>query len=271
MTKSQAASMRTARLYTTAQLAIGETVTLRAEQGHYLDHVLRRAPGDAVRLFNGRDGEWGARIDHLRKGRATVVLGDQLRPQRDEPGPWLVFAPLKKQRLDLVIEKAVELGVARLVPVVTRRCVTGRLRTARLEAQIIEAAEQCERLSVPELAPLRTFDGFLDGWQGTRRLLYGDETGAGAPLADVLARAPAIGAAEYALVIGPEGGFDEGELDRLGQLAFSCAVGLGPRILRAETAALAGLACLQALRGDWQRKPREGHAGESELREGPSV
>jgi 16S rRNA (uracil1498-N3)-methyltransferase len=208
---------------------------------------MRLKEGDAVALFNGRDGEFGARIDSFAKRAAQLRLAEQLRGQHAEPDLWLVFAPIKRARIDYLIEKATELGASALVPVITRYTNVERLNLERLRAHAIEAAEQSERLTVPRLSEPRALDDILASWDASRRIMLCDESGTAPPAAVALARQSA---AAWAVLIGPEGGFAETELDALRKLPFVSSVSLGPRILRADTAALAGLAVLQALRGE---------------------
>ncbi len=222
------------------------------EQSHYLLNVMRAGPGHAVALFNGRDGEWRGSIDSVRRTRCAVAVETRLREQAPEPGPWLLFAPLKRAGTDLVAEKATELGAELLWPVFTRFTAAGRVNEQRLLANAVEAAEQCERLTVPEVRPPAPLEQILAEWPSGRQLLVLDETGTGCPIADIAARTPP---GPVAFLTGPEGGFAKTELDALRDLPFAVAVGLGPRVLRAETAALAALACWQALHGDW-RTPR---------------
>jgi 16S rRNA (uracil1498-N3)-methyltransferase len=215
-------------------------------QAHYLGGVMRRAPGDAVLLFNGRDGEWQAGIAALRKDRSLFLVESQTRPPAPEPELRLVVAALKRGAMDLIAEKATELGVTLIQPVFTRRSVADRVNTARLAAIAQEAAEQSERLSVPLVAEARPLHAVLDAWDGTP-LLVGAERAAAPPIADAAKRLrPPL-----AWLVGPEGGFERAELDDLRRRAFVSTVALGPRILRAETAALAGLIVLQAVAGDW--------------------
>ena len=236
------------RLYIAAALSAGGGVELDSDQGHYLRHVLRLEKGAPVALFNARDGEWRAVIEGFTKDRCRLRV-ESLRRQSEPPGPEisLLFAPLKRARLELMIEKATELGVTRLVPVTTRHTDIGRVNLDRLAAIAREAAEQCERLSVPEISPPVSFFQLLSDWPGTP-LLVCAESGAARPLAEVAAALPP---GPVAILIGPEGGFAVSELDELARWPFAVRVGLGPRVLRAETAALAVLACWQAVRGDW--------------------
>ncbi|MSO70913.1 MAG: 16S rRNA (uracil(1498)-N(3))-methyltransferase [Alphaproteobacteria bacterium] len=236
------------RLYVDAPLAAGGEVALSPEQAHYLRHVLRQSQGDSLHLFNGRDGEWLARAGG--GGRAASArVASQLRPQAGEGDLWLAAAPLKRTPYDLVAQKATELGVARLIPVMTERTQSTRVKTDRLRAITIEAAEQCERLTVPKVTDPFTLARLIADWPRDRALLMGDETGGGRPLAEVAAtlEGRAIG-----ILIGPEGGFAPAELDALAAEAFVTRIDLGPRIMKAETAALAALAVVQAIAGDWR-------------------
>ncbi len=234
------------RLFTEAPLAAGAAVPATANQAHYLGHVMRRGPGDAVRLFNGRDGEWAAEIATIRKDRATFTATAQTRPQAPEPELRLLLAAVKRDAMDWVAEKATELGVTLIQPVFTRRSIAERVNIARLAGIAREAAEQCERLAVPLVAEARPLHAVLDAWDGLPLLVAAER-----------AEAPPIGTAlrmlhpPVAWLVGPEGGFERAELDDLLRRAFVSPVALGPRILRTETAAVAGLAAIQALSGDW--------------------
>ena len=226
------------RLFVDAPLPACAAVEASAAQAHYLGTVMRRGSGDPVRLFNGRDGEFGARIATIRRDRATLAVERCLRPQIAEPDRWLAFALLKRDATDLVVRTATELGVAALLPVITERTIAHRVNEARLLAIAVEAAEQSERLTVPRLHPPRAFGPLLDEWEPGRRLFAAIERSA----------APAAGTARgpTALLVGPEGGFAPAELDALRARPFVTVLSLGPRILRADTACIAGLALLQA-------------------------
>jgi 16S rRNA (uracil1498-N3)-methyltransferase len=226
------------RLFVTAPLAPGVRVVGTGMQAHYLGRVLRRAAGSPVHLFNSRDGEWCARIVTLRRGDAEFAVEMALRPQAAEPDIWLVFALLKRDAIDLVVQKATELGASALVPTITERTVVARLNEARLAAIAIEAAEQSERLTVPMLHPPARLPDLLASWPAERRLFAALERVAAPHLWP--APRPA------ALLIGPEGGFTPAEVEALRRHPLVTPVSLGPRILRAETACLAGLALLQA-------------------------
>ena len=236
------------RLYSDAPLAAGAGVELDSDQGHYLRHVLRLQRGAAVALFNPRDGEWRAAVDGFTKDRCRLVV-ESLRRSAEAPAAELslLFAPIKRARLETLIEKATELGVTRLLPVLTRHTDIGRVNLERLAAIAREAAEQCERLSLPEIAQPQPLHQVLADWPGTP-LLVCAESGPTRPLAAVAAALPP---GPVAFLIGPEGGFATSELDELARHPFVAHIGLGPRVLRAETAALAALSCWQALRGDW--------------------
>jgi 16S rRNA (uracil1498-N3)-methyltransferase len=226
------------RLFVASPLAEGLEILATPAHAHYLGSVMRRGPDDPVHLFNGTDGEFAARIATLRRDRANFVVGTQRRQQAPEPDLWLVFALLKRDATDLVAQKATELGAAALLPVITERTNAARISELRLTAIATEAAEQSERLTVPRIHPLRRLHDTLADWPAGRTLHAALERES-APLL-----APARGPA--ALLVGPEGGFTPPELDALRRCPFVNPVSLGPRILRAETACLAGLALLQA-------------------------
>jgi 16S rRNA (uracil1498-N3)-methyltransferase len=230
------------RLFVDLPLSDGALLEPSAAQCHYLLTVMRRQAGDWAILFNGRDGEWLAAIEPIERRRCRLAITEQLRRQQPEPGPSLLFAPLKRTRQEFLIEKATELGVARLEPVFTQRSVVDRINRARVQAIAIEAAEQSGRLTVPEIDLPTSLDQRLESWPADRLLYFGDETGAGAPVLEALrTRGPGD------LLIGPEGGFTDDELAELRGLDQVVAISLGPRLLRAETAALAALACWQAV------------------------
>jgi 16S rRNA (uracil1498-N3)-methyltransferase len=241
------------RLFVGADLAAGASVGLDPAQAHYLRNVMRRAPGDAVRVFNGRHGEWRAAIAALGKGRGALAVEARTRPQQAEADLWLLAAPIKRTAIDFVAAKATELGAAAIQPIFTRRTAVGRVNAERLRANAIEAAEQCERLTVPEIREAAPLAAVLAAWPAARRLLFCDETRDGRPIADALlterGRDPEAGARPWAILIGPEGGFAPEELSRLRALPAVLPVSLGARLLRADTAALAALAVWQAVLG----------------------
>jgi 16S rRNA (uracil1498-N3)-methyltransferase len=235
------------RLFLDEALEEGREVPAAPAQAHYLGGVLRRAAGDPVLLFNGRDGEWQARIAGLRRDRASFVPERQTRPQSPGPDLRLLVAAVKRPAMEWIAEKATELGVSSIQPVFTRRSVAERVNAARLEGIAREAAEQCRRLTVPRVAEAKPLHAVLDAWDDGTPLLAGDERRESPPLAAVL-RGRAL---PLAWLVGPEGGFERAELDDLRRRPFVATAALGPRVLRAETAAVAGLAAVQALAGDW--------------------
>lgn len=236
------------RLFVQADLAGGATVAPERAQAHYLFSVMRLTVGDAVALFNGRDGEWRAEVTDANRKGGALICRERLRAQETPPDLWLVFAPLKKQRTDFVAEKAAEMGCARLVPVFTEFTNAERVNAERLRAHGVEAAEQCGFLTVPEVAEPQKLSALLDGWDATRRLLFCDEARDAAPAAQALAEARP---GPWAVLIGPEGGFSEAERARLRSAPFTAPVSLGPRVLRADTAAVAAMTLWQAALGDW--------------------
>jgi 16S rRNA (uracil1498-N3)-methyltransferase len=238
------------RVYATEPLTPGAELDLPPASAHHLRTVLRLAAGTPVAAFNAQDGEWLCRVGETGRSRTSLLVERRLRPAEPEADLWLVFAPVKRARLDWLVEKATELGVAALLPVWTRHTQSERLNLDRLRAHAIAAAEQSERLSVPALIPPQPLATALAEWPEGRRLVVCDETGAGEPIGAAAAR---LGPGPAAVLTGPEGGFAETELDSLGKLSFVSRVGLGPRVLRADTAALAALATLQAIAGDWRR------------------
>jgi 16S rRNA (uracil1498-N3)-methyltransferase len=239
------------RLYLAEPLAAGRSVALGPPAVHRLRDVLRLGPGAAVAAFNPRDGEWLCRIAEMTRGRATLDIAARRRPPEDEADLWLLFAPIRRTRLDWLVEKASELGATALIPIATARTQAPQINRDRLAAVAIAAAEQCERLSVPEVRPAEPLDHIIAQWPGERRLILCDESGGGRPMAEALVGWPP--GAPAALLVGPEGGFADRELDALGKLPIVTRVGLGPRVLRAETAAVAALAAFQAIGGDWRR------------------
>ncbi len=229
------------RLYNTAPLDEGAIIDATAAQAHYLGHVMRRGVGDPVLLFNGRDGEFAARIESLQRNGARLRVECRTRAQAADADIWLAFALLKRDATDLVVRTATELGVAALHPVIAERGNTHRMNTDRLAAIATEAAEQSERLTVPDLHPPQSLLALLAAWPVERRLFAAIERGDAPPM-------PPMADMPRALLVGPEGGFTPRELEALRGHPFVTRVSLGPRILRAETACIAGLALLQAVR-----------------------
>lgn len=245
------------RLYVTDDLCAGATIAADARAQHYLRNVMRRSVGDGVVLFNGRDGEFEAEIAAIDKRKAALKVTRLRRAQDSVADLMLCFAPLKKDAIDFLIEKGTELGVAAFQPVITRRTQSSRLNLDRLRANAIEAAEQTERLSIPDIRAPLGFDALLTDWSPTRHMILCAEAGPAMPIADRL-RAFTSGVSPtnaWAIFCGPEGGFHVSELDRLRNLPFVTPVGLGPRILRADTAALTALSVFQAILGDGKLRP----------------
>jgi len=237
----------TIRLHVEHPLAAGQTVALSREQAHYLFGVMRKGVGEILEVFNGRDGTWGAEVAVAGKRAGALVCRERRAAQRDPPDVWLLFAPIKKARTDFIVEKAAELGVRRICPVQTEFTNSDRIRRDRLQAHAVEAAEQCGGNFVPEVAGIAPLDAVLYGWDAQRQLLFCDEAlaGSASDLADLPAGA-------WAVLIGPEGGFSAAERDRLRASEAAHPVSLGPRILRADTAAVAALTLWQQALGDWR-------------------
>lgn len=234
------------RLYVDQPLGAGQAVAVDADQANYLFNVMRLAKGAPVALFNGRDGEWRAVVEQAGKRGGILICDRQTAPLRLPPDLWLIFAPIKKARTDFIVEKAVELGAARIVPVQTRHTNSERIRQDRLQAHALEAAEQCGATFVPEVADLVPLDRLLSSFPPDRKLLWCDEA--------MVGQAPALSGTRgqaWAILIGPEGGFSADEQARLRALPQVVPLALGPRILRADTAAVAALTLWQAALGDW--------------------
>lgn len=236
------------RLYVEQTLADGAAVTLEGSQANYLSAVLRLGNGAQAKLFDDKTGEWLAQIEESGKKRVTLRAVRHLREREPVPDLWLLFAPIKRGRIDWIVEKATELGVARLLPVITQRTIVDRTKSDRLFAHMIEAAEQCERTALPELVEPQKLEPLLRKWPEDRVLLFADECG-GLPMGDTITSGPA------AILIGPEGGFTEEEREAVRALPSAQPVSLGPRILRADTAAVAAISLWMALAGDWNRHP----------------
>jgi 16S rRNA (uracil1498-N3)-methyltransferase len=233
------------RLYVASPLGAGARVELDAAQANYLGNVMRLKQGDRLLVFDGISGEWLAEVVESSKRRMTLSVDDPTRPQEGVPDLWLAFAPVKKGRVDWLVEKAVELGVARLVPVVTQRTIVDKLNLDRMRAHIIEAAEQCGRTALADIDEPVQLDGFLRTHDPERTLYFADESGGASP-ATTFASAPSI------ILTGPEGGFAPDEAAAIRGASNAKPISLGPRILRAETAALAAIAAWMAAAGDWR-------------------
>jgi 16S rRNA (uracil1498-N3)-methyltransferase len=235
------------RLFVPQRFIVGDNLTLSENQSHYAANVMRLNVGDALLVFNGEDGEWQANIDAIGKKKVTIELKQQTRKQTAAADLWLVFAPIKN-KTELVVEKAVELGVSKILPVLTRRSVVKSVNQEKLEINAIEAAEQCERIDVPPIENLQELPHLLAKWPSNRELLYADESGDGTPFKQLVST---LSASPRAVLIGPEGGFSPEEQRLLKSKSFVKSFTMGPRILRADTASIAALACVQAWLGDW--------------------
>ena len=235
------------RLFVPRRLDLGARVVLDGPQAHYLSRVMRVGEGDAVILCDDQTGEWAARVVEAGKREVALEVAEHLRPREAVPDFWLCAALLKKDRFDLVLEKASELGVGRFVPVLTRRCVADKLNPDRARAILTEAAEQCARTALPELAPVAKLEALLRAWPADRALFFADEQGGeGAAAAFAAHSGPA------ALLTGPEGGFDDAERAAIRAHPAARPISLGPRILRGETAAIAATALWMGVAGDWR-------------------
>ncbi len=240
------------RLFVTGDLAAGHAIELDHDQAHYLINVLRLEKGARLLVFNGRDGEWEAHLSDVKKRSVVLAIDALRRPQETGPDIDYLFAPLKRGRLDYMVQKATEMGVARLRPVITARTIAERVKVERMRANVIEAAEQCGVLRVPEVFDPIQLEAALDRWDQGRTIIFCDEdNGAGDPIATLqqVRRGP------IAVLIGPEGGFTREERGRLKLMPFVTPLALGPRIMRADTAAVAALALVNAVLGDWRGGP----------------
>ena len=236
------------RLYVNNALSDGGLVELPKEQAHYLGKVLRKGEGDVVRIFNGKDGEWKAEISNVSKRAISLLIQERLRAPKPCPDIMLCFAPIRKHRMAFITEKATELGVHTLQPVITARTQFPKLNREKMRVQTIEAAEQTERLDLPVISTPQKLEALLECWPAERALIFADEAGDAQPAIDALKsiKGPA------AILIGPEGGFTPQERELLRAQKYVTSVSLGPRILRADTAALSLLTLWQAAQGDWR-------------------
>jgi 16S rRNA (uracil1498-N3)-methyltransferase len=237
------------RLFVESELGPGSAIACTPAQANYLRNVLRLGPGDAILVFNGSQGEWRAELAETGRRALSLTVRNQVRAQQGGPDIDYLFAPLKRARLDYMVEKATEMGVARLRPVLTRRTTPERVNAERMRAHAVEAAEQCGILRIPEVLRPERLDRAIAGWDRKRPLIFCDEAAEETCPFTALAR---LEPGPLALLIGPEGGFDEAERELLSSQPFVTRISLGPRILRADTAAVAALALVNAALGDWR-------------------
>lgn len=243
------------RLFVEGSLQTGATLPLPEAQSHYLLSVMRCADGTPLAVFNGQDGEWLATLSLISRKKAELRIESPRKPLQASPDVWYAFAPLKHGRIDFIAQKATELGASALLPVLTARTIASRVKDERLQANAIEAAEQSERTDVPQVFEPQRLEALLADWPEGRVLLYGDESGEGKSPVTLFADLPQD-IRQWAVLVGPEGGFTPEEFARLRALPFAHGISLGPRILRADTAGLAALTAVMAWRGDWDIKPR---------------
>lgn len=254
-------SHRYPRLMLDTALGEQKRITLSKEQSHYIARVMRLKPGDTVRVFNGCDGQWLAKITAATAQSVTLTCTELLQAQYTVPDLMVCFAPPRGGRIDTIIEKTTELGARFLQPVRTTHSVVDSVNEKRLHALMREAAEQCERMDIPTLLPMVTLQDLLRQWPFTRQLYYGDESGASSPLLpNMLGNPPSVALntapACFAVLAGPEGGFTQEELGLLQNATYAQGVALGPRILRVDTAIITLCALTQQCYGDWQHRPR---------------
>ena len=236
------------RLYISQPLAQNQTVLLSEEQSHYLKNVMKLQVGDTFLCFDGQSGEFNAQLAEIGKKQSYITIQRKTRPFQAVPDIWLLFAPVKKDNTDFILQKATELGVRKIIPILTRYTISEKIKKERYIAQTIEASEQCRRTDIPEISDIAKFSDLWQTWDKNRKLYFMDETLNGLPVAQAFQKAKA----PCAVLVGPEGGFSPEELKTLRGLPFARGVKLGNRILRAETAVVAALSCWQALSGDWQ-------------------
>ncbi|MBR5599583.1 MAG: 16S rRNA (uracil(1498)-N(3))-methyltransferase [Alphaproteobacteria bacterium] len=241
---------KTFRLYTKEDLEPNKTILLNEEQTHYLKNVVKYSLNDTLLCFDNKSGEFLCEIQSFNKKTTEVIVKSKTKDFASSPDIWLLFAPLKKDKTDFVIEKATELGVRKIIPTLTRYTITNNIKTERYHAQAIEASEQSRRTDIPEISQPQTLSNILSNWDSQRTLFFMDETLQSLPFLEQLQKQPS---AKSAILIGPEGGFSDEELSNLRTKSFAKGATLGPRILRAETAALSALSCWQMILGDWRK------------------
>jgi 16S rRNA (uracil1498-N3)-methyltransferase len=238
------------RLYTKEELIKNKTIILDENQTHYIKNVVKYAIGDDIYCFDNKNGEFLCQITAINKKTTELLVKEKIKDFHSCPDVWLLFAPLKKDKTDFVIEKATELGVKKILPTITRHTITNNIKTERYIAQSIEAAEQCRRTDIPTIEQPQTLENILQNWDKDRTLFFMDETLNSKPFIEELQNTKTV---KSAILIGPEGGFSKEELSTLRNLPFTKGATLGPRILRAETAVCASLSCWQIILGDWSK------------------
>ena len=238
------------RIYVNEKLELNKTITLDEDQTHYLKNVVKYTTNDTLLCFDNQTGEYLCQITDLAKKKTTIQVTEKVKDLHLCPDIWLLFAPLKKDKTDFVIEKATELGCRKIIPTITKYTITSNVKTSRYIAQSIEAAEQCRRTDIPEITDAINIKELLQNWDNQRTLFFMDETLESKNLLQTLKENPTE---KSAILVGPEGGFSEDELSLLRSLPFCKGATLGPRILRAETAATSALSCWQLISGDWSK------------------
>jgi len=242
------------RLFVEDDLSLGSIITLSRSQTHYLKNVMRKNIDDYLLIFNGKDGEWKARIKELGRDNCEVKVTRNNREFAETPDIWLIFSPIKRGRIDFVASKSTELGVRVIQPIITDNTVVTRVNEKRLRLNAIEAAEQCGALNIPTVRPTIKLSKLLAAWPIQRKIILCDETGVSSPIYKVLQNTS--NTKEWAILIGPEGGFSAAEFDKMRQSPSIIPVSLGPRTLRSDTAAFAALTCWQSVLGDWNTDPK---------------
>ena len=240
------------RLYVDKKISEKQEVELSETQRHYLQNVMRLSIGDIIRIFDGISGEYDAGIEVLNKKTCFLQVKEKIKEYVSSPDIWLIFAPVKKEQTDFIIEKSVELGVSKLIPIITDYGISQKINKERYKSRAIEAAEQCRRLDVPQVEDIKSLSDIINNWPQDRDLFFMDESGVGNDIFSVFSQDKRNSKA--AILIGPEGGFSPQEMDILHNNAFAISVSMGHRILRAETAAVSALSCWQAMTGDWRMK-----------------
>lgn len=239
------------RLYSNQELSTQQEFTIADSQAHYILNVMRLSLGDKLRCFDGKSGEYECDIVAANKKTCTLRAQEKIRDFESSPNIWILFAPVKKDQTDYIIQKSTELGVSKIIPTITQRTISEKIKKERFIAQAIEASEQCRRLDLPEIEDSISLEKLLSTWDSNRKLYFMDETGKGNTVYNIFGNIKELNQ-PAAILVGPEGGFDDKELEKLRSLSYTQGISLGKRILRAETAVATSLACWQAFCGDWK-------------------